>query len=89
MFRVFFHYVLPLILPALIYVSYIWLTDANRPGWVQRAPWLGLFAAGAVLLAASLVAWGLLSGAEPGMTYVPPRFEDGRIVPGTFVDPDS
>jgi hypothetical protein len=29
------------------------------------------------------VSWSLLTGAEPGETYVPARVEDGRVVPGT------
>lgn len=89
MFRLLFHYVLPLILPLLVYLSYVYLTDRHRPDWVQRTPWLGLFGAGAVLLGASLIVWGLIDGADPDTTYVPPRLEDGRIVPGTFVEPDS
>jgi hypothetical protein len=40
---------------------------------------------GLALLIISLVTWGLLSGSPPEERYVPPRLEDGRIVPGTTV----
>jgi Family of unknown function (DUF6111) len=30
----------------------------------------------------SLVSWSILSGSEPGETYVPARVEDGEVVPG-------
>ena len=33
----------------------------------------------------SLVTWSLLTGSPPEETYIPPHFEDGRVVPGTTV----
>jgi hypothetical protein len=83
MLRLLLQYLLPLVLPFLAYMLYARL--AQRPG-VNPTPWLGLAAAGVGLMAVSLVAWGLLSGAPPGEQYVPARIEDGRVVPGTTVE---
>jgi hypothetical protein len=80
MLRILLQYLLPLLLPFLIYLIYAHL--AQKTDGLGDAPWIGLAAAGVVLMAVSLVTWGLLSGSEPGGTYVPARFEDGRLVPG-------
>lgn len=85
MLRILAQYLLPLVLPFLAYALYAWL--ARKPGGIDTAPWLGLAAAGVGLMAVSLVTWGLLSGAEPGEEYIPARMEDGRVVPGTTVEP--
>jgi hypothetical protein len=85
MLRVFLTIVLPLVLPTAIYVG--WLVIAHR---VQRAedvrwvelPWVWLAGVGAVLLAVVLFAVNLHFGTSETGTYVPPRWEDGRIVPG-------
>jgi hypothetical protein len=79
MLRILLQYVLPLVLPFLVYLVYARL--AQKPG--SDAPWIGLAAAGVALMAVSLVTWGLLSGSDPSETYVPARFEDGELVPGT------
>ena len=81
MLRILLQYVLPLVLPFAIYLIYARL--ARGPGGMGDAPWLGLAATGVGLLAVSLVAWGLLGGSDPGETYVPARFEDGELVPGS------
>jgi hypothetical protein len=80
MLRILLQYLLPLLLPFLAYLIYARLT--RRTG-LNDAPWLGLGAAGVGLLAVSLVTWSILSGSEPGETYVPARVEDGEVVPGT------
>ena len=89
MLRILLHYLLPFVLPILAYAVYVYLTNTGTAGWLGRAPWIWLFGAGAALVAVSLVAWGLIEGADPGTTYIPPRFEGGRVVPGEFVEPDG
>jgi hypothetical protein len=84
MLRIALQYLLPLVLPLLAYLVYAGVSRKTRV--LEGAPWIGLAAAGVVLMAASLVSWSLLTGAEPGETYVPARFEDGRVVPGTTVE---
>jgi len=98
MLRVFLTIVLPLVLPTALYLVWLrvahWLPGGSpqgsppaqsQPGeWVQWAalPWVWLAAAGALLLALMLFVVTVHFGtAQPG-TYVPPRWENGRIVPG-------
>lgn len=87
MTRIILHYLLPLLLPFLIYLAYVALTRGRHPDWLAGAPWAALAGAGVALMAVSLLTWNLLSGAPPGERYVPARFEDGRVVPGTTIEP--
>lgn len=87
MLRLVLQYLLPLLLPFLVYFAYVAIARGRTPGRLQEAPWLALGVAGLVLVAASLVTWSLLSGAPPEEVYLPPRFEDGRVVPGTTIAP--
>jgi hypothetical protein len=80
MLRILLQYLLPLVLPFLAYLIYARL--AHKTG-LDDAPWIALAAAGVGLMVVSLVSWSLLSGAAPGETYAPARFEDGQVVPGT------
>jgi hypothetical protein len=87
MLRILLPYLLPLLLPFLVYLAYVALARGYAPGWLNDAPWPQLAAAGVVLMAISLVTWGLMSGAPADHVYVPPRFEDGQVVPSTTVEP--
>jgi len=93
MLRVFFTIVLPLVLPTALYLLWMWLghwlpwgpPEGGRLGetvhWAAL-PWVWLAAAGALLLILMLFVVTVHFGtADPG-TYVPPRWENGRIVPG-------
>jgi hypothetical protein len=84
--RLLLQYLLPLLLPFLIYLAYVAATEGRTPAWLDETPWLALAGAGVALLAVSLVTWSVLTGSPTGETYVPPRFEDGRVVPATTVD---
>lgn len=81
MLRIALQYLLPLVLPLLAYLIYAGVSRKTR--LLDGAPWLALAATGVGLMAVSLVSWSLLTGADPGDTYVPARIEDGRVVPGT------
>ena len=87
MLRVLLQYLLPLLLPFLVYAAYVALAQGRLPDWLGLSDrqWIVLGSAGVVLLAISLATWSLMTGAPPEETYIPPRFEDGRIVPGTTV----
>ncbi len=101
MLRIFFTIVLPLVLPTALYLLWLrvahWLPGGSPPGSPEGSqrgeavrwaalPWVWLAAAGAVLLALMLFVVTVHFGtSEPG-TYVPPRWENGRIVPG-HIDP--
>src|SRR5690606_33472668 len=92
--RILFQYVLPILLPSLVYLG--WLTyerrriargGAGKPtGW-RDGPWPLLVGSGIVLAALITLAATLLDGAGIEGTYVPPRVEDGRIVPGHMEPP--
>ncbi len=95
MLRVFFTIVLPLVLPTALYLVWVRLThsspggdgsqqESERGGTVRwtALPWLWLATAGAVLLALMLFVVTVHFGASQPGTYVPPRSENGRIVPG-------
>jgi hypothetical protein len=87
MLRVLLQYLLPLFLPFLVYAAYVALAHGRLPNWLGLSDrhWIVLCSAAVVLLAISLVTWSAMTGAPPDETYIPPRFEDGRIVPGTTV----
>jgi Family of unknown function (DUF6111) len=87
MLRVLLQYLLPLLLPFLVYAAYVALAQGRLPDWLGLSDrqWIVLGSAGVVLLAISLATWSLMTGAPPEETYIPPRFEDGRVVPGTTV----
>jgi hypothetical protein len=59
----------------------LWLWSGRK--YTRQLLWGTL---GAMLVMLVAAAWLELSGAvPPGMTYVPPRLEDGRVVPGQAV----
>ncbi len=78
---IFLRYLLPLLLPVLVYAGYVlWCRQTGRTA--ESISWVWLLGAGVVL--AALVAGALMvdSGAPRNAEYTPPRLEDGRIVPG-------
>lgn len=85
MLRVFLTIVLPLIVPTAIYLLWVTIVGATHEGgatsWAAM-PWLWLAGAGALLLAAVLLFVTVHFGAPQEGVYVPPRWEDGRIIPG-------
>jgi hypothetical protein len=85
MLRVFLTIVLPLAIPTGIYVAWLVVVErVQRDGAVHWAvlPWVWLAGAGVLLLAIVLFAVNLHFGTAQTGTYVPPRWENGRIFPG-------
>ncbi len=88
MIRILLNYALPLLLPTVIY--FIWAAQRRKgkgrsdseEHWWQGGPWFWLAVSGFLLMAATLVAFGLTDGFEPGKTYQAPRWEGGKIIPG-------
>ena len=86
--RAILQYVVPLLLPLAIYVSYVLIARRVQAGQgplaaqLRQFPWVWLAIAGVALLAISLLAFNLTTGSDPGGTYVPPKLEDGKVVPG-------
>ena len=81
------HFALVL-LPFAVYMLYliaarkVELSRSATATALRNMPWLWLLGGGLILMAASLVALSLTSGESSEGTYVPPRFEEGEIVPG-------
>ncbi|HZK89822.1 MAG TPA: DUF6111 family protein [Stellaceae bacterium] len=88
MLREFLTLVVPLVLPTVLYL--VWLravrwSEAAGAVWWRGMPWVSLAAIGVVLTALVLFVVTVHFGiATPG-TYVPPRVENGHIVPGHIV----
>ena len=71
--------------PFALYAAYWRLAAREQAEGVRHAhPWTWLFASGLLLVAASLVYWGLTAGEPADRTYVPPHVENGQVVPGHF-----
>jgi hypothetical protein len=70
---------LPLLLPSILYFTYVAVARA-----AQSPPWVWLAGIGLLLAIGALVLLSGLGGAEPGSVYHPPRQVDGRIEPGYF-----
>lgn len=92
MTRILLTVVLPLLLPTLLYL--LWLLAAQRaslaaPAQWRALPWPWLVGIGLVLVAAMLYFIGTRVGGEAQGVYVPPRYIDGRIVPGHVVPPSA
>ncbi len=79
---------LPLLLPIAAYLVWWWLSRGKAlamgqsPPEMAKGPWAYLIAAGLILVLAGLIYTGMTQGERPGGIYVPPAFENGRIVPG-------
>lgn len=86
MTRVLVTYILPLLLPSLLYI--LWLMAAKRlagAGAVQmrEVPWVWLFAAGLALAGVFAGGMALMGGSEPGKVYRPAYVDEtGELVPG-------
>ena len=88
MTRILLTYIVPLLLPAALYILYviaarrIMAGQSETAAQLRRVPWLWLAAAGVVLMGISLAIYSLTTGGESHRAYVPPRVEDGKVVPG-------
>ena len=80
--RIFLQYVLPIIAPAALYLLWLIMHGKGRkiPAF-EDGPWFWLIVAGFLLAAASVITYGVTSGHDPGADYVPPRYEDGKVIP--------
>jgi len=88
MSRIALQYVLPFLLPTLLWLLW-WVTIGRHrttpEGGLTRlehGPWFWLILGGLALLGLSLVYTAVTQGFDPSGRYVPPRWEGGRVVPG-------
>jgi hypothetical protein len=88
MSRVLLQYVLPLLLPTIIWLLWWLMLGRHRAaadGVVTRlehGPWFWLILGGLALLGLSLIYTAMTHGFDPQGKYVPPHWENGRVVPG-------
>ncbi len=87
MSRALLQYLLPLILPTVLYMIWALSVRDSASGRkmatvIREGPWFWLILAGLVLAGASLVVTALISGGDAGGTYIAPRWENGRVIPG-------
>lgn len=77
--------VVPLLLPTVIYLVWLramrWSETGGAVPW-HRLPWVWLAAIGVALTALVLFVVTVGFGTEKPGSYVPPRVENGKIVPG-------
>jgi hypothetical protein len=89
--RILLTIVLPLLLPSALYL--LWVTalrptqDDDATRWTGL-PWLWLAGAGVALLLIVLFVVTLHFGEPEQGVYVPPRWQDGHIIPG-HIEPKS
>jgi len=89
MSRIIIAYIIPFLLPAAVYALWVWYRTAYvaRHGGeapkLERGPWPLLIFLGAVCALVVLATTALIRGDSPeDGTYVPPRVENGQVVPG-------
>lgn len=91
MTRFYLTYAFLFLVPFVLYASYIYFSlgkDAVRKSLTVKAlGWLSV--AGAGLTVIVIVVLTNYTGFSAEGTYQPARFEDGRIVPGTTVQPEA
>ncbi len=75
--------ILPLILPTVLYLGWLWIAQRLQGGeatsWAAM-PWVWLAGAGALLLAVVLYVVTVHFGTSGDGVYVPPRYENGKLI---------
>ncbi|MDX2145119.1 MAG: DUF6111 family protein [Rhodospirillaceae bacterium] len=95
MIRILFTYVIPFLMPLAGYALWIWYRTwyAGKHGGeapkFEQGPWPLMLFLGAVLALAMLGVTALQQGGSPDATYVPPRVENGKVVPGRMEEKQS
>jgi hypothetical protein len=87
MVRVILLNLLLFLLPTILYAAFKAVRvslDGKELGWDfwDGLPLVPLFAAGVVLVAGTLIYFASVSEPNVGKSYVPPSYEDGKLVPG-------
>ena len=97
MIKKFLTFVVPFVAPTIAYIVWIYFKQEREeaaakgrrlPPW-QTYPWTWLVTLGAVCASAALILFGTFDGAGTDAEYRPARYEDGKLVPGEFVDKEE
>ena len=91
MIRVFLLYILPIVLPSVLY--FCWLAFIHKGGedgpdktvLIREGPWFRLIFAGLGLVIISLFVTAFIGGMAPDGDYQAPYAKDGKIIPGQMV----
>jgi uncharacterized iron-regulated membrane protein len=90
MIRILLTFVVPLVLPFVLYAVWGWLKRRHAvargepPPELKGPPILWLGASGLILVGLVLAGLSLQRGQGTVGSYAPPRVENGKIVPGTM-----
>lgn len=86
MIRIILVNLLLLLLPLIIYFAYVYFRGRSEPATdiVADAPIFWLLSGGALLVVIALMFLVHWDAAEPDAKYIPPRYQDGVIVPGHY-----
>ena len=88
MTRVFFMYIIPIVLPSILF--FCWAKFIQKDAALARTgPWFRLLIAGLGLMALGLAITATTGGTTPGGKYISPYLKDGEIVPGQMVPEDK
>lgn len=88
MIRVFFLYILPILLPSVLYFGWVLFfhkPDEGTPDkrtLINEGPWFRLIIAGLGLMIVGLAITAITGGMSPEGDYQAPYMKDGEIVPG-------
>jgi len=86
--RILLAYIIPFFLPTIIYVAWQWYrahyleTHEGKTPVLETGQWPLTLFLGAVLVLIILGATAMLGGGPADQHYVPPRVEDGQMIPG-------
>lgn len=97
MTKKFLTFVLPFIAPTVAYIAWIYFRQEREeaeargrrlPPW-QDYPWTLLVSLGAIFVVIAVVLFGRLDGAGTDAEYRPARYEDGKLIPGEFIEKEN
>ncbi len=81
--------ILPLLVPAVLFLLWMWLArrraaaQGTAPPGIRSAPWGWLAIVGILVLAVGLAFFRFSTDEYPrGSTHTSPKYENGRVVPG-------
>lgn len=88
MTRVFFMYIIPIILPSILF--FFWAKFIQKDAVLARTtPWFSLLIAGLTLMVLGLAITAITSGTAPGGKYNAPYLKNGEIIPGQMMPEDK